>query len=266
MAGYSTVIHSVLVLGGIGLLCGIMLLVASKFFSTEVDPRVGELVKMLPGANCGACGFAGCARFAEDIIGGRSHPNTCKVLDDENAASISSFLGVEGSQHVRVVSILRCQGGNHVVQKRSEYHGIKSCRAASLYAGGNKACSYSCLGYGDCISVCPFDAIQYGEDGLVVIDRAKCTGCGKCIPECPKSVLSLVPRSAQVSVACFSKERGKKVSQVCKQGCIACKRCEEACPLDAIHVEDNLANIDYQKCDNCGQCVEACPTKSILRV
>jgi Na+-translocating ferredoxin:NAD+ oxidoreductase RNF subunit RnfB len=243
-----------------------MLFIASKFFVTEVDPRLVELVTMLPGANCGACGFAGCARFAAGIIDGKAHPGACKVIDDATSTSIFSYLGLENDPRVRVVASLRCQGSKDVVQRRSRYQGVRSCRAAALFAGGDKACPQGCLGYGDCVAVCPFDAIHHGGDGIIVIDRKKCTGCGTCITECPKNVLSLIPRAARVSAACFSIERGKKVSEVCKKGCIACKRCEKVCPVDAIHVEDNRVNIDYEKCDNCGQCVDACPTGSLIRV
>ena len=266
MEASSTIVASIVILGGIGSLCGLMLYIASKFFATEVDPRIGELVKMLPGANCGACGFAGCARFAAGIIDGKALPDACKVVDEPTSASIFSYLGLENHPAARSVASLRCQGSNDVVGRRSEYHGIRSCRAAALFAGGDKACLQGCLGYGDCITVCPFDAIRLGDVGIIVIDRDKCTGCGTCIPECPKNVLALIPRTAQVSAACFSIERGKKVSQVCKKGCIACKRCEKVCPVDAIHVEDNRVNINYEKCDNCGQCVDACPTGSLLRV
>ena len=266
MGDLSTIIASILILGGIGLLCGIVLLVASKFFSVEIDPRITELVRVLPGANCGACGFAGCARFAADLIGGKSHPSACKVVDDEKSASIFSLLGLEDTGRVRLVSALCCQGGDDVVRKRSEYQGVLTCRAAALYAGGDKACSYGCLGYGDCIAVCLFDAIHPGENGLIAIDLEKCTGCGKCVPECPKQVLVLIPNSARVSVACSSKDRPKKVVQVCRKGCIRCKRCEKACRLDAILVQEDLPVIDYRKCDNCGDCVAICPTGTILRV
>lgn len=261
----STITFSILILGGIGLLCGILLLVASKFFSVQVDERVEKLVKILPGANCGACGFAGCAQYARDLIGGRATPNACNVLDEEKSIAVASLLGVENNFQDRRVAVLRCLGGDQIVSKRSEYQGIKSCRAVSLFFGGNKACPYSCLGYGDCIEVCPFQAIFRSNDGLVRIDRRKCTGCGKCIGECPKGILSLTPKASEVVVACLSHYPGKKVMQACRKGCIACKKCEKACPLEAIMVEKNLANIDFQKCNVCGLCVEACPTGSIIR-
>lgn len=262
----SILLSSILVLGGIGLFCAVMLFVASKFFSVAVDERVEKLVEILPGANCGACGFAGCTQYAKDLIRGRAKYNGCTVLDEEKSASIALLLGVESDFKDRQVAILRCQGGNQIVHKRSIYQGIKSCRAVSLFAGGDKECVYSCLGYGDCMRICPFQAISNGEDGLIRIDREKCTGCGKCMSECPKGILSLIPRSSEVYIACLSRDRGKKVMQVCKLGCIACKKCEKVCPEEAISVEDHLANIDFQKCNGCGLCLDTCPTKSIIRV
>ncbi len=265
MGTETTILTSILVLGGIGFACGTMLLVASKFFHVVVDERVEQLIKMMPGANCGACGFAGCAQFAKNVIEGHVPGSGCRVLDEEKRKEVAAFLGVEGVETEQVVAVLRCQGGNQEVKKSSDYQGIQSCRAASLFFGGDKSCPYSCLGYGDCIQVCPFDAISLGENGLIHIDWGKCTGCGTCTKECPKGMLVLVPRNCRTYVACASEDRGKRVTQVCKKGCIACKRCEKACPVNAIQVEGNLAKIDYSVCTNCGQCAEACPTGTIVQ-
>ena len=261
-----TILNSVLVLGGISFACGVMLLVASKFFHVAIDERVGELIKMLPGANCGACGFAGCAQYATEIIERKSKLGRCQVIDENTSSRISSLLGVEDSKSVRVFAVLRCQGGNEEVQRSSDYLGIQSCRAASLYFGGDKSCPYSCLGYGDCIQVCPFDALSLGKNGLIQIDRQKCTGCGMCTAECPKGVLALIPKKCTVYVGCASTDRGKRAAQACKKGCIACKRCEKACPVNAITVADNLARIDDSVCTLCGSCVEVCPTGSIVQL
>ncbi len=264
MGNEPTILTSILVLGGIGFACGAMLLVASKFFHVAVDKRVEELIKMMPGANCGVCSFAGCGQFAKAVIEGHARASGCRVLDEEKKKEIASFLGVEDEKGDRLFAVLRCQGGNQEVKRSSDYQGIKSCRAAALFFGGDKACPYGCLGYGDCIRVCPFDALSMGEDGLIRIDWEKCTGCGNCAAECPKGMLALVPQDCRVYVGCASKDRGKRVTQVCKKGCIACKRCEKACPVNAIEVEDNLAKIDYSICTHCGQCAEACPTGSIV--
>lgn len=262
----STIVSSILILGGIGLLCGAMLFVASRFFSVGVDERVEKLMELLPGANCGGCGFAGCVQYARGLIGGRAGANDCNVLDEERSASLAALLGVENNFSQRKVATLRCQGGAQAVGKRYEYQGKESCRGVSLLAGGDKACPYSCLGYGDCMEICPFQAISRGDDGLVKIDRDSCTGCGKCIDECPRGVLSLAPKSSLVFVACLSHDKAKKVMQVCRVGCIACKKCVKACPKEAIVVEENLAEIDFQKCDVCALCVDACPTGSIVKV
>lgn len=265
MGQEGVIIYSIVILGGIGLACGTMLLVASKFFSVPLDERVGELIQLLPGANCGACGFAGCAQYAKGLIAGAASSDACRVLDQEKSASIASLLGVEGGGAERTKAVLRCQGGEGIAQKGSDFMGLTTCRAAALFFGGDKDCPYACLGFGDCVEVCPFQAISRGKNGLVAIDPTKCTGCGKCIGECPKGMLHLVPERSEVIVACLSKDRAKRVNQACKKGCIACRRCEKACPVKAISVEDNLARIDFQLCDNCGLCVEACPTKSIIR-
>ncbi|MBU1209119.1 MAG: RnfABCDGE type electron transport complex subunit B [Proteobacteria bacterium] len=265
MGSDSVILISIIVLGGIGLLCGILLMVASKFFSVAIDERVGELITMLPGANCGVCGFAGCAQYAKNLISGQSPANSCKVVDQEKSMAIAAFIGVKNEGIVKEVAVLRCQGGDGVVPRSADYTGLKTCRAAALFFGGDKACSYGCLGYGDCVKVCPFQAISRGENGLVVINAAKCVGCGLCVKECPKEMLLLLPSTSEVYVACLSKDRGKKVTQVCKKGCIACRKCEKACPVQAIVVEDNLAKIDFLKCTNCGLCGEACPTESIGR-
>jgi len=261
----SVILYSVLILGGIGLLCGSLLLVASKFFSVTLDPRVGDLIQMLPGANCGACGFAGCAQYAKELVGGGASLGVCRVVVEKNLAAIASILGVENPKAEKFVAVLRCQGEDGVARKSAEYAGLKSCRAAALSFGGDKDCSYGCLGFGDCVEVCAFQAIRKGEKGLVVIDPEKCVGCGKCIEECPKGMLLLIPASSKLYVACLSRDKGKKVMQICKKGCIACKKCEKACPVEAIRVEDNLARIDVEKCTNCGLCVEACPTGSIAK-
>jgi len=265
MGNDSVILVSIIILGGIGLLCGSVLMVASKFFSVVPDERVGELIKMLPGANCGACGFAGCAQYAKNLIGGQTSTNACKVVDEKNSAAISSLIGVKNEGALKEIAFLRCQGADGVVQRSVDYTGLKTCRAAALFFGGDKACSYSCLGYGDCVQVCPFQAISRGENGLVAISAEKCVGCGICINECPKGMILLLPATSEVSIACLSKDRGKTVTQVCKKGCIACRKCEKACPVEAIVVEDSLAKIDFLKCTNCGLCVEACPTGSIVR-
>lgn len=261
----STIIYSIVIMGGIGLLCGTILLIASKFFAVPLDERVAELIKILPGANCGACGFAGCTSYARNLVEGQARPNACRVIDEEKSKSIASLLGLSVEGIERETAVLCCQGGKDVARQSTEYNGLKTCRAAALFFGGDKDCAYGCLGYGDCLKVCPFSAISMGEHGLIVIDYQKCVGCGMCVVECPKRMISLLPQNAQVYVACRSKDRGKRVAQVCKKGCIACRRCERACPVGAITIEENLAKIDFQKCNNCGLCVEACPTGAIIR-
>lgn len=257
--------NSVWVMVLLGLICGGILYLASRFFYVAEDKTVEELLKRLPGANCGACGFAGCSSYARALAQGRSVVGACKIVDEKNSAEIASLLGLGLGALEKSLARLLCQGGHGIVKKSLDYAGLNSCRAASFYFNGDKDCVYACLGYGDCVKVCPFDAIHLSDFGIPAIDQKKCVGCGLCVEECPKKLIKLMPRDSNFYVACSSHERGKRVSEVCKRGCIGCRRCEKACPENAITIEENLAVIDPRKCSSCGKCFEVCPTKSILK-
>jgi len=254
----------IIILGGLGLGFGLVLAIASKKFCVEADPRIEKIFARLPGANCGACGFPGCMGFAEGLIQGSCSVEKCTVSNEEAKEEIAKILGVKIKEEVKKVATLHCFGGNRAKDKYT-YQGIKDCVAANLVLGGQKACVYGCLGFGDCLRVCPFDAIKMSEDGLPLIDKDKCKACNKCVEICPKKILSLSPLSGNVFVACSSHDSGKDTKAVCSVGCIACKLCEKICPVDAIHVVDNLVIIDYNKCTSCGKCVEVCPMKTIKK-
>jgi len=246
-----------------------ILAVANIAFSVEKDSRVEEILEALPGANCGACGYAGCAAFAEAVAKGEAPVNGCPVGREKVAEEICRIMGVSGEQESeaeRHTARLVCQGTHEAAKTKMDYHGVQDCRAATLINGGDKTCPYGCLGLGTCVRACPFDAIQMGDDGLPDIDQELCTGCGKCVEACPKDVISMFPSSAEVMVACNSKAKGAPVLKACKVGCIACGKCVKVCPQDAISMVDNLAVIDSHKCTNCGTCIEACPTNAIVRV
>jgi electron transport complex protein RnfB len=259
------VIKAVLVLGLSGALFGGILALASQKFHVEPDPREDEIAQLLPGANCGACGFPGCSGCAAAIVAGDASINACPVMDSECAARIAALMGVEsGADTEKKVARVFCQGADDKCPPRYVYDGLRSCKAAHRLAGGGKSCVYGCLGLGSCVDACMFDAIHMGPDGLPVVDEAKCTSCGLCVAACPRGIIQLVPISQQVTVLCTSRARGAEVRKTCKIGCIGCGICVKACPQQAITMEDNLAVIDPEKCDACGICVEKCPTKCIV--
>ena len=255
-------VSAVGVLGGIGVVCGVLLALAAKMFHVPVDQKIIDVRSALPGANCGGCGFPGCDGLAEAIASGEAPVNACPVSNEEGYIKIAEIMGVEAKIGEKQVAHVMCNGCDSLASKKYEYHGVRDCKAAAAVAGGNKSCERGCLGFGNCVDVCEFDAIEI-IDGVAVIDKEKCTACGKCIEECPKAVISLVPQKQDVIVNCENRDFGKAVKEVCKVGCIGCKICEKNCPHDAIHVNDNIAKIDYDKCTQCMICTEKCPAKTI---
>lgn len=254
----------VLTLGFLGAVFGIGLAIASKKLSIQTDPRLEKIHGLLPGANCGACGGAGCFGFAEDILSGKRSIDACRVSPEAVKEQIARLLGQKIEKKAKRIATLYCYGGKKVEEKFL-YQGIKTCVAANLVLGGQKNCRFGCLGFGDCVRVCPFDAISMSEEGIPVVDEAKCKACNKCVLICPKKLFSLVPQKNRVYVACSSHDIGKDTKAVCPVGCIACRKCEQVCPVEAIHVIDNLAVIDYNKCTSCGECVKVCPMKTIRK-
>jgi len=261
----NTVLIAVISMGLIGVFFAAFLAFASKKFAVEEDPRIEAVKNVLPGANCGGCGFAGCASFAEAVIKGEAPVYGCPVGGNDVGDQIAEILGIEiegGAGEKKVAKVI-CNGSKAKAKDKYRYIGIEDCVAANRWAGGPKACAFGCLGLGSCVDVCPVNAISISEDGIAVIDEEKCIGCGKCAAICPRNVITMVPYGKQVHVLCNNPEKGKSVMQVCKVGCIACKKCEKACKFDAIHVENGVAKIDYDKCTGCMECVKACPTGAI---
>jgi len=257
------ILMPIISLGGMGLLFGAGLAYASKKFGVETDPKVEKIRQVLPGANCGACGYPGCDGFAAAVAAGSAPANGCTAGGAAVAENIGKILGVAVNSQQRKIARVLCQGGCDNAIDKYHYEGIRDCVAASLVSGGPKGCEFGCMGLGSCVRACPFDAIYINEKGIAEVDEDKCTGCGKCVEACPKSLIELIPESSQVRVLCISKDKGKDVKAVCKVGCIGCRICEKACRFDAIHVEDNIAKIDYDKCVNCMVCAEKCPTNAI---
>ena len=251
-------------MAALGLIFGVGLAYALKMFGIELDPVTHKILELLPGADCGVCGRAGCLRFAEALRKGEALPSGCTVSDEDSRRSISVLLGVEHKKKIKTIAEVLCNGGNRAKDKYA-YKGIKTCKAATLVFGGYKECAFGCLGFGDCVEACPFDAIKMTSQNIPEVDPLKCTSCGKCVGACPKNLFALIPEMSHYYVKCSSKDPGSIVSKVCESGCIACLKCEKACPEAAIKVEYNLSKIDYVKCKNIGRCLEVCPTKIIIK-
>jgi electron transport complex protein RnfB len=259
----NTTLVSLVSMGGLAAVFAFVLAAASKAFHVETDPRVDEIIEVLPGVNCGACGFAGCASFAEGVATGQAPVNGCPVGGAAVAKLVAAIMGVESEGVKRRVAQVLCKGGHEEAKQRGGYDGPRDCRIAHATQGGDKACSYGCLGYGSCVAACQFDAMYMDENGLPVVIEENCTACGKCVDACPRDIIMLVDEDQGVHIRCRSLLTGRFVRQVCSVGCIACQRCVKVCPTGAIYMEDNLARINYDKCTNCQACVEVCPMNTI---
>lgn len=259
----SVFIVPLLVLGILGLLLGIGLAIASKKFAVKTDPKVDIVFGILPGANCGACGFAGCLGYAKEIVEGRAKTGLCPVGGEDASKKIAEVLGIEITSRQKLVARIHCGGDISEKRQRGNYNGVKTCLSATLVSGGTVMCSYGCLGFSDCVNVCPFDAIKLRENLPPEIDEEKCTACGLCVKSCPRNLIELTPLEKRFLIACSSHDKGKITRQVCDVGCIACGLCVKKCPEKACTLENNLARIDYIKCKNLGECFKACPTKCI---
>lgn len=248
----------------VGIACALLLTVASSFWGVKEDGRALSIREELPGANCGACGFSGCDAYAKALADGKTkETNLCTPGGDGTAKAIAEILGVSAKEVNEQVAYVACNGLALPEEKKYDYDGPKTCKAANMFYSGDNYCNFACLGYGDCIKVCPRDAIYINDKGLATISPKRCIGCGMCVKECPNSIIHLIRDTARVVVTCNNHYKGAKVRQFCKNGCIACGKCERTCPTGAIVVKDNLASIDYEKCIDCGACREVCPVKCI---
>lgn len=264
MSGF---LAAILTLGGLGLAFSLVLTYASQKFAVHREPKIEAVFEALPGLNCGVCGFVGCSDFAEAVVLHDASVDGCLAGGHEVTEKICEILGKDKKVPAEVVkAVVNCGAGRGKVELRYDYEGLNSCVMANQLSGGPLSCTYGCLGFGDCVNSCPFDAMRMGDDDLPKVDWDKCVACGVCVETCPLNIMALIPEKAPIQVVCNSLDKGKRVRKICPVGCIACKACEKACEYDAIHVIDNLAVVDYDKCNGCMACVEKCPTKCIVQL
>jgi Na+-translocating ferredoxin:NAD+ oxidoreductase subunit B len=261
------IIISTAALGAIGAVAAALLAVSSRVFRVEEDPRIAAIGDVLPGANCGGCGYPGCPGFATALVKGEADPSACAPAGADTIKAIGEILGVTVAEKVRLVARLHCQGAIGVCGESVVYAGLTSCEAVTLLTPrGTRACPQGCEGLGDCVTVCPFDAIRMGDKGLPLIDEEKCTGCGKCITACPKHLLHLEGYAQNLLVGCSTRLAAKLVMKSCTLGCIQCRACLRACPYDALAWEDGLPRRIDERCRSCGLCVEVCKPGSLVMV
>ena len=266
----NTIIFTVATLAILGLLLAIVLYIVAQKFKVEEDPRIDIVESLMPGANCGGCGKAGCRAFAESAVKEGLDNLFCPVGGNAVMQKVAEALGQKVEAKEPQVAVLRCNGNCEKRKKTTRYEGVASCATvASLYAGETD-CAFGCLGYGDCVAACKFDAIRINEKtGLPEVDEEKCTACGACTRACPKLLLELRnkgPKGRRVFVACRNKDKGAVARKACLSACIGCGKCAKVCPFEAITVENNLAYIDFTKCRMCRKCVAECPTGAIHEV
>lgn len=267
----TTIITTVIVLSVIALICAVLLYVVSKKFEVYEDPRIGAVAEVLPQANCGGCGYPGCSGFATACASGSDlEGKFCPVGGAKVMEKVAEILGMAVASGDPKVAVLRCNGTCEARPKVNQYNGAKSCKIASVLYSGETACSFGCLGFGDCEAVCGFDALHIDPVlGIPVINEDKCTSCNSCVKACPKSLIQLRkkgPKSRRVYVSCRNTDKGGVAMKACKNACIGCGKCFKVCAFGAITVENNLAYIDDTKCKLCRKCVDECPTGAIHAV
>jgi len=257
---------SAIALGTLAVLFGVILAVADRFFQVHVDPRQARIEEALPRANCGSCGFGGCAAYAEALAKGRAAGNLCTPGGPGVAKKIAAIMGIEVAVFEPKVAVVKCQGSYENTHNRFRYIGQPDCRAATATQYGQTACPYGCLSLGTCARACPFDAMVMDDaSGLPRVLEDRCTACGTCAAVCPKNIIEILPKERYVHVLCRNLDPARLTRQACKVGCIACHQCEKVCPVEgsAIHVQGNLAVVDMETCISCGQCVKVCPVNCI---
>ena len=267
----SILLYTILSLSLLGGLLAVVLYLIAQKFKVQEDPRIDQVLEVLPGANCGGCGYAGCRAFAESFVRNPDNPDFfCPVGGNDAMKKAAAVLGREVQEQIPKLAVLRCNGSCDVRPVLNTYDGSPKCSVAADLYGGETGCSYGCLGLGDCVDACTFDAIHINpQTCLPEVVEDKCTSCGACVKACPRNILELRPKgpkSRRIYVACANKDKGAVTRKVCSVGCIGCQLCVKACPFEAITFADNLAYIDPEKCRLCRKCVAVCPTGCILEI
>ena len=258
-----SILAAVLIITALGFLFGYGLALAAKKLEVVRDERVAEIGAILPGINCGACGYPGCFGYAEAVVRKEAGVDRCSPGGAAAASGLGRIMGVGVTVSEPRVARVHCGGGDDTTQHKYRYNGLADCRSAAALAGGFLVCSEGCLGLGSCVRVCNFDAINIDGSGRLRINEEKCTACGLCVQACPKRLIELINKKKRTHVVCRSYERGQVCNKICKVSCIACTRCVKACKQNAIHIENNLAVIDYAACTSCGECAAVCARKCI---
>jgi len=256
---------SLLVLGAMGLVLGLVLALFSRIFTVRIDPRIAEVTDALAGLNCGVCGYPGCAAMAEALVAGKAKASQCTPGGPRVVKRVSELLGRSETPVEPSVAVVKCRGGKMEAKEKGRYMGVRDCISAELSSAGPKACVYGCLGMGSCLAVCRFGAISMSGDDLPVVDEGKCTGCGKCAAACPRHVMDLIPRSRRVFLACISRDKGKKVREICSAGCVACNLCAtpKVTPSGKVVMRNNLPEFPPDWADF-KAAVEKCPSRCFV--
>lgn len=268
---YSIIIYTVLMLSTLGVLSAVILYFVAQKFKVFEDPRIDEVEAVLPGANCGGCGYPGCRGFAEAFVKADDiSVMFCPVGGNATSAAAAKVLGKVATEQTPMIAVVRCSGSPDNRPKTSNYNGASSCKLATTLFSGDTGCQFGCLGLGDCVTVCNFDAIYIDKKtGLPVVVQDNCTACGACVTACPKAIIELRkkgPKDKRIYVSCINKDKGGVAKKSCSAACIGCGKCVKVCPFDAITLENSLAYIDYDKCKLCRKCVDVCPTGAILEI
>lgn len=268
------ILSAVLVLGAIALIASVVLYFVSRKFAVKEDPRTEKVTDLLPGANCGGCGHTGCSAMAKALVEGADQGSIggmyCPVGGDQVMSQIADFLGMAVSEKDPMVAVVRCNGTCEHRPRLAVYDGLHTCAAMNSCGRGETGCSYGCLGCGDCVAACQFDAIHINpETGLPEVDEERCTSCGACVKACPRNIIELRkkgPKGRRIYVQCVNKNPGRLARAVCSAACIGCGKCQKVCQFDAITIIDHLSYIDPDKCRLCTKCVDECPTGAIIKI
>jgi electron transport complex protein RnfB len=258
------VLTQTVIIAGTGLVCGAILAIAAHFLAVHEDPQIEKITALLPGINCGSCGYTGCADYAKAVVSQSAPPNMCKPGGAETITALANALGVEAVIAERQVALVLCNGDDSHAARTATYNGIADCLAAEFVGGSGKACRFGCMGLGTCSRICPVQAIRL-EQGLAIVDPVLCIACGKCVSTCPRNLIKLIPESRSIHVLCHSQDRGPDVKKVCSVGCITCTLCVKTCNGQGIAMEGQLAVVDYSVPLDNDLVIDKCPAHTIQK-